>query len=194
MATLDAAAVLRNPSVELARDGTAPLFYRLEVTYPWRGPDAGSRESAVTRTYKRLAGEGAIRLGDLVEVTLAMKLGEQHSYVAVADPLPAGLVAINSALSSEGRVPSKNPDQESGWEVDGRWTYTFDPDHLELRDDRVQAFRDHVWKGPYRFSYVARAVCEGTFVVPPVKVEPMYQPEHALFSAETGLTIEAAAP
>jgi len=44
-------------------------------------------------------------------------------------------------------------------------------------DDRVLAFKNRVWHGPYRFEYYARAVCAGTFVVPPAKVAAMYSPE-----------------
>ena len=50
------------------------------------------------------------------------------------------------------------------------------PNHFELRDDRVLAFRNQAWKGTYQYAYYARAVCEGEFVLPPTKVQLMYEP------------------
>lgn len=43
----------------------------------------------------------------------------------------------------------------------------------------------------FRFSYVARASAPGTFVVPPARCEPMYEPELAVYSEEAGLVIAA---
>ena len=52
----------------------------------------------------------------------------------------------------------------------------FRPNHLEMREDRVLAFRDWVYSGPQVFEYYARAVCQGTFVAPATKVSAMYAP------------------
>jgi uncharacterized protein YfaS (alpha-2-macroglobulin family) len=41
----------------------------------------------------------------------------------------------------------------------------------------VLAFRNRAWNGIYEYSYYARAVCEGEFVMPSTKIQLMYDPE-----------------
>ncbi len=47
----------------------------------------------------------------------------------------------------------------------------------EIRDDRVLFFVDHLSAGMFRYRYLARATTNGSFIVPPTKVEEMYTPE-----------------
>jgi uncharacterized protein YfaS (alpha-2-macroglobulin family) len=48
---------------------------------------------------------------------------------------------------------------------------------MEIKNDRVLAFRNRAWNGIYEYSYYARAVCEGEFVMPSTKIQLMYDPE-----------------
>ncbi|CAF1571116.1 unnamed protein product, partial [Didymodactylos carnosus] len=52
------------------------------------------------------------------------------------------------------------------------------PEHENLRDERVEAFRSLLWPGVYEWSYIMRATCAGIFVIPPAKAEEMYSPEN----------------
>ena len=47
---------------------------------------------------------------------------------------------------------------------------------LDVRDDRMILFGNLAENGLARHVYAARAVVPGTFVVPPVRVECMYDP------------------
>ena len=143
-------------------------------------------------------------MGDLVRVTIEFTPPPRGSaYVALDDPLPAGLVAINTAFKTEEFLPDDNDaendseDGEDGSYWDRYWSpdgfYRFVPDRLEIRDDRVTAFSNMIWGGqdqPFRFVYYARAVCEGEFVAPPAKVERMYEPEVNGYTPRTVLKIE----
>ncbi|CAF4235411.1 unnamed protein product, partial [Adineta steineri] len=51
-------------------------------------------------------------------------------------------------------------------------------EHENLRDERAEAFRSLLWPGVYEWSYVMRATCAGTFIMPPAKAEEMYSPEN----------------
>ncbi|MBI4861770.1 MAG: hypothetical protein HY815_16150 [Candidatus Riflebacteria bacterium] len=179
------------PAVELSRAGTVPLFWRLEATYPWRGADVNTADAPIRRTYRRLAGDGEIRVGDLVEVSLQFDLPRALDYLALNDPLPAGLVAINTAIKAEEPVEPKSA-HVTGWSPDGRWVCPFVPSRVEVRSDRVLAFKEYGWKGRYRFDYVARAVCQGRFAVPPAQVEPMYSSHDSIYSASADLEVVAA--
>jgi uncharacterized protein YfaS (alpha-2-macroglobulin family) len=99
----------------------------------------------------------------------------------VDDPLPAGLVAINSAIKTEERVGPRR--RGSDEEEDEYWDYweggfiKFVPSFFEIRDDRVLVFKDSTWRGQYQYAYYARAVCEGEFVMPSTKIQLMYEPD-----------------
>jgi uncharacterized protein YfaS (alpha-2-macroglobulin family) len=47
---------------------------------------------------------------------------------------------------------------------------------MDVRDDRMILFTDFYWTGEYHFYYALRAVTEGSFVLPPIKAECMYDP------------------
>ncbi len=94
------------------------------------------------------------------------------------DPLPAGLMALNTAFKTEELVPedddSERYDDFDYVTADG--SIRFRPNYFEIRTDRVLAFRDQVYSGSQRFEYYCRAVCEGKFVLPATRVAAMYSP------------------
>jgi uncharacterized protein YfaS (alpha-2-macroglobulin family) len=47
----------------------------------------------------------------------------------------------------------------------------------EVRDDRVLFFADQLPAGLSHYRYLARATTKGRFVLPPTRVEEMYEPE-----------------
>jgi uncharacterized protein YfaS (alpha-2-macroglobulin family) len=95
--------------------------------------------------------------------------------VALVDPLPAGLEAMNPALAVTGSVPA-DPDQGDTIKYWWWWNWTW-YDHQNLRDEQAEAFSPLVWEGVYTYTYVTRATTPGRFVVPPAKAEEMYAPE-----------------
>ena len=110
------------------------------------------------------------------------------------DPLPAALVAINTALKTEEATPQvangeENGDLQGYALLDG--TILYHPNFFEIRDERVLAFRDWLYSGRYRFEYYARAVCEGHFLVPATKVAAMYSPGVNGFTGQTDIIIKA---
>jgi uncharacterized protein YfaS (alpha-2-macroglobulin family) len=188
---IDPVSFLSRPELALERASKGVLMYRLAATYPWFGPEVSDANAKIKRTYRRLAGDGPIRVGDLVEVELLADLPWSYDYGALVDPLPAGLVAVNSALKSE-QQPVQPGREDYGGYVGNDYVSTFQPAYLEIRDDRVSAYRNYGWGGKQRFSYVARAVMEGTFAVPPAQLEPMYKPETAIYSPPATLTVQPA--
>ncbi len=91
--------------------------------------------------------------GQLVQVELSIEgFGLQH--VVVEDLLPAGLEVENPRLNSAANIGAGD----------------FSDSRLQVRDDRVVLMGD----GMGKFVYLARAVTPGTYVVPPVHAECMY--------------------
>ncbi|MCZ7668761.1 MAG: hypothetical protein M5U34_16965 [Chloroflexi bacterium] len=159
------------------------MYYRLGLNY---APDdlaleALNRGFVVQRSYEGVDnpedvvqdedGVWHIKLGSRVRVKLMMVADNRRYHVALVDPLPAGLEAINPALAVSQSVPGGSGAPSPYW-----WWGTW-YDHQNMRDERLEAFSTLLWEGVYDYDYVARATTPGTFVVPPTKAEEMYAPE-----------------
>jgi uncharacterized protein YfaS (alpha-2-macroglobulin family) len=120
-------------------------------------------------------GTWRIRAGAKVRVRLTMVVPSRRYHVALVDPLPAGLEAMNPAIAVTGSIPQ---DPKSDTMQRGYWWW-WRPwfEHQNMRDERVEAFASLVWEGVHTYTYVARATTPGIFVVPPTKAEEMYHPE-----------------
>ena len=131
-------------------------------------------------------------MGDIVKVrvdidVIGLSYSEPYSYVVIDDPLPSGLVAINSAIKTEEHVETQE-DESSYWNNDG--TYKLVPNFVEFKDDRVLVFKDKMyWNGTYQYTYYARAIMEGDFVLPSTKVQLMYSPQVSGFTPKDRIQI-----
>ena len=110
-----------------------------------------------------------------------------YSYVVIDDPLPSGLVAINSAIKPEEQVDTQE-DEKNYWNSEG--TYDLVPSFVEFKDDRVLIFKDKMkWSGTYQYTYYARAIMEGDFVLPSTKAQLMYSPHVSGFTPKNRVQI-----
>jgi hypothetical protein len=171
----------------LAKQGTGRLYYRVGMTYAPSDlrPPPAEHGFTVTRQYEPVDDPGdvkrdadgtwRVKAGAKVRVRVTMVVPSRRYHVALVDPLPAGLEAMNPALATTGTVP-QDPSAEPNNGVPWWWRSTW-YEHQNLRDERVEAFASLVWDGVYDYTYVARATTPGTFVVPPPKAEEMYMPE-----------------
>jgi uncharacterized protein YfaS (alpha-2-macroglobulin family) len=117
----------------------------------------------------------AYQAGELVKVTLTLRLPKERRFVAVADPLPAGFEPVESwfatTASDLARVEEENGPSGEWWRDRGGF------DHVERHDDRVLLFATRLAEGEHEFSYVVRATTAGTFRAAPARAEEMYEPE-----------------
>jgi uncharacterized protein YfaS (alpha-2-macroglobulin family) len=195
------------PSLTIARDGTGKLFYTARLrTFAPESPEAVDRGFQVARRYTRedvttatAAGSPAVpsasmttfEAGDLIRVTVAVTLRGEGRYLALTDPLPAGLEPLDgwfqTTASDLGRVATRMTGQGSDWLA--RWRRgTFD--HVEKHDDRVVAFATRLGSGRHEFSYLVRATTSGTFTAAGARVEAMYAPEVTGRSAASTITVK----
>jgi len=162
-------------SGELVVRTSDPARCSVRLTVARRDPELGpvSRGIEVSREFldadsgKKV--QGAVPLGKLVRVRVIVKTGEDRHFVALVDPLPAGLEPVNTRLDTS--VREERGEEEYDGESNPDWTY------IEMRDDRVQAFADFLPTGELQLEYLARAMTPGRFVAPPSHAEAMYQPE-----------------
>jgi uncharacterized protein YfaS (alpha-2-macroglobulin family) len=127
----------------------------------------------IQRSYSKIKDDGSLaeaknlRVGDRVLVTLRIEVRQSAHYLAVDDPLPAILEAVNPAFKSQAVNVG---DEAAGFEGFS--------DFREQREDRALFFGDHVAPGNYTIRYVARVRAAGTVTAPAAKIEEMYHPEH----------------
>lgn len=170
----------------LSKEGAGRLYYRLGMQYAPTNLKLAAADYGFTveRVYEAVDnptdvrrdadGTWHIKAGAKVRVRLTMVAPSRRYHVALVDPLPAGLEALNPALAVTGSIPrdEKDPNAKRGWWWSWQWF-----EHQNMRDERVEAFTSLLWEGVYNYSYIARATTPGSFVVPPTKAEEMYHPE-----------------
>jgi len=168
----------------LQKDGAGRMYYRIGLDYAPRDLNLSPADHgfAVERRYEAVDdpmdvrrdadGTWRIRAGAKVRVNLSMVATGRRLHVALVDPLPAGLEAINPALAVSEQVPGDPGTVQPYW-----WWHRPWYEHQNLRDERVEAFASLLWEGVHSYSYVARATTPGHFVVPPPHAEEMYHPE-----------------
>ncbi len=152
---------------------------------------SGSRQLAVARSYARLTAvrqrngsflyreqplEGPIRPGDVLTVRLTVAGSKDWRYLALEDPLPAGVEAIQDTAA----YPLENGSRDWWW---------YGP-RVEYRDSKTTFFLESFEAGRYEFVYLVRAVSSGEFVAVPAQIAPMYVPEVAASSEPTTITID----
>jgi alpha-2-macroglobulin len=172
----------------LDKSGAGRLYYRIGMQYAPRDltPGASDHGFTVERRYEAIDapddvrrdpdGSWRIRAGARLRVRVTMVAQTRRYHVALVDPLPAGLEALNPALAISAAPPNDGADplptrHRSFW-APGPWFQ-----HQNLRDERAEAFTPLLWEGVHEYAYIARATTPGVFIVPPAKAEEMYQPE-----------------
>jgi hypothetical protein len=123
-----------------------------------------------------------LKAGARVRVRVRLFNPARRYHVALVDPLPAGLEALNPELATTGPLPEESSEEgvsRYGRGVTDYYRYWLGPwyEHQNLRDDRAEAFTSLLWEGEHEYLYFARATTPGLFVVPPAKAEEMYAPE-----------------
>lgn len=109
---------------------------------------------------------GRMEAGQNVLVELTVVVTGRRHFVAVEDPIPAGLEVVNFRFET------------SSLQSLSSFSSAYDPFyHSEILDDRVLLFADEIQPGIHRYRYLARATTPGTFVVAPARAHEMYQPE-----------------
>jgi len=178
------------------KDGQGRLYYRIGLRYAPTDLELEPRDQGfvVQRSYEAVDDDGdvvrnddgswTIAAGARVRVRVTMVADSRRTHVALIDPLPAGLEAINPAFATSEPLPidpGDNPTPFISW---FNWF-----NHQNLRDDRAEAFTTWLGAGTYEYSYVARATIPGTFVVPPARAEQLYEPEVFGRSSSTTVTV-----
>jgi hypothetical protein len=161
-------------AVALAKTGPGRMYYRIGITYAPKRVDLPALDAGfiVRRSYEALDDPHdvektptgyRVRLGARVLVVVEAVTSMRRDGVALVDPMPAGFESVNTNLATSERAATGG--------LSAAWV------HLEMRDDRSEAFALTLPEGTHRFSYTVRATTPGTFAAAPAKAEEMYSPE-----------------
>lgn len=165
----------------ITADGPGPLYCGWSIAGVPLRPKTGVIEKGLSVRRRYLDESGGpigseLAHGDLVRVTVELHAPTQVRNLVVIDPLPGGLQIEDPALSTRWA----RPDSATGLQVN----------LAEKRDDRMVLFCDLDGGKQATFTYTARAVSRGEFVVPGVAAEAMYDPSlHAYRGSEGRLRV-----
>jgi hypothetical protein len=178
------------------QSGAGRLYYtaHLETFVPVEDVKSLTRGVSVARQYfnaddacfkPRKKGEEPIactpvtkaKVGDVLQVRLAIVAPNDLYYVKIEDPFPAGAEAVDTSLKTTSQI-NEAPELSrtspysyfDGW---GWWWFT----HTELRDEKAVLFASYLPAGTYEYTYQVRAGMSGTYKVIPSHAEEMYFPE-----------------
>ena len=160
------------------RNGGTVYWSAAALYYDTANADArqGSRQLAITRKYALLAPvtvkgrivyretpfNGSAKPGDVLTVRITAAGSPEWRYLALEDPLPAGVEAIQDTTAY--------PLERDAPDV---WWYG---SRVEYRDSKTVFFQETFESGRYEFAYLVKVTSPGQFRAVPAQISPMYVP------------------
>ncbi len=175
----------------LAKDGSGTLHYAVTYRYRTAGAAPGRLNGLrVTRVVRPANATAVLATMGLALPASSLELAAARVYdvelqivsdhpverVVIADPLPAGMEAVDTTFataSSALTVPA------ASWEIGDQ----------RIRTDRVEAYADHLDAGIYRLHYLARTVTPGTYAWPGAQAHLADRPEEFGRTAATVVVV-----
>jgi Large extracellular alpha-helical protein len=172
----------------LQAHGEGELFYSVDATFPTKDPETALDHGLVIETHLRdpvhpRGDESETGAGEILALDIVLQARLHQSNVAIDVPLPAGLEAINPDLPVESLAVGPNLVAYSD----------FAYEHQEQYAERVLIFPRLVRQGVARHTVFLRALIPGTYQIPNLRVEVMYNPEIRGRGRTSRLTILPAA-
>ncbi|MCB9744999.1 MAG: Ig-like domain-containing protein, partial [Alphaproteobacteria bacterium] len=176
---------------ELSFSGDGRVYYETRLRYAKETMPPRDAGFTLARGYSLLEGGGAggqVTPGALLQVELRVTTPVDRYDVAVIDPLPAGLEAVDTFFATTASSMSEEEQRDSGygyggyrdtgWSEGGLRTWSdWVFDHREMRDDGVYLYASYMPAGIHTYTYYARATTPGDYAHPASTVEEMYAPE-----------------
>ena len=158
-------------------DGDLGAFFQvIEQGFDSENPSGPERSGLeVSRELTPVTKDGPIRVGDPLEVVLRVRnvSARTLTHLAVVDLMPAGFEVVADTIKS-----GANTVAGAGF--------------TELREDRNVFFIDLAANREWMVKFRIKAVCPGTFIVPSVLAEDMYDRGIHGTSKPSSITVEAA--
>ncbi|HEY6040903.1 MAG TPA: alpha-2-macroglobulin family protein, partial [Anaerolineae bacterium] len=191
----------------LNKNGDGKMYYSAFLNYylPVENLPALNRGLIVGRQYEAVDPQTlkptgklvtSAKIGDYVQVRLALIAPTDMNYLVLEDYLPAGFEAVDttlktSSVAAQGPVLKDQNAPKTG-DIYARWfmPYWGFWAHSEIRDDRVAVFATYLGRGVYEYTYTIRASVAGEFRTLPARAWEMYFPD--VFGRSAGATFVVA--
>ena len=158
---------------------------------PVKAPQANGLRVVRTVTPLQEKVPGQASRGDVWRVRLSVEAGQDVSWVALNDPIPAGARILGEGSESDGRDarlagPSgvggpagagAAGDAGDAGDGSGRDPLRLRPAYVERSFGGFRAYYAHVPRGRFHIDYTLRLNNAGEFALPATRVEAMYAPE-----------------
>ncbi|MFD1805796.1 alpha-2-macroglobulin [Pasteurella oralis] len=159
-------------NLAFVNNSTQPAWFALtQVGYPQKADDKALADGLeIYRTYTDEKGQplNSVRIGDTIYATIKVRsISDYLTDVIITDLYPAGFEVIWQSGVEEASA--------DGWY----------PQHSEVREDRILSYGD-VEGEMKTLKYQLKAVNIGTFQIPPVYAESMYDRSIKAYSASEG--------
>lgn len=155
-------------TVKLKSEGSGRVYYGYRIKFLAQPREEPANEGfEISRSIKPLDGK-TLKAGGRALITITVKTPQDRLFVAVNEPVPAGLEIVNASMPMAGG-DGMSEAMESSW----RSGFT----HSEQYEDRLVLMADYLSAGEHSYTYLAQAVTSGDFFVPAAKAECIYEPE-----------------
>jgi uncharacterized protein YfaS (alpha-2-macroglobulin family) len=144
----------------------------LKMTYQQNFSDITAVSSGVAITRKRyvkredtwqlVKQNDQLRVGELVKTTIIINSPTTREHIALTDPVPGGVEAINPALGNQSYISELGQDWRSHTQ-------------LEIRNGKVYWYLRNLAKGDTKLSYYSRVKHQGNYHIAPAQIEAMYR-------------------
>ena len=124
--------------------------------------------------------EAPFQLGDEILITYRLQSSRPQSFLALEDPLPAGLEVLNTSLFGK----FYQPPAEDGVQAASL-------SHSEIHDSQTSLFFDETPAGLLSHSILARATAAGSFAWPAAQISPMYDSRFYARTAPASCAVQA---
>lgn len=155
--------------IKVTKNGEGQIYSILVVNefHTDRNAKALDHGLTVKREYVNEKGEQyTLAVGDTVTVKITVSgLKAEEKYGVINDELPSGLVPINPLFKSE------------QYGNRGNYYYSYDVTDREITQNGMVLSLYQIAAGERTYTYRARVISEGTFIVPPATASLMYAPE-----------------
>jgi hypothetical protein len=192
--TISAPATPGENKVRIVKAGTGTVYWSAAANYyDTATADArhGSYQLALTRKYALLTPvtvknrivyretpfTGTANPGDVLTVRITAAGSPEWRYLALEDPLPAGVEAIQDTTA----YPLEKPKPDEWWYGS----------RVEYRDSRTVFFQETFERGRYEYAYLVKVIAPGQFRAVPAQISPMYVPGVHASSEPQTFTIAA---
>lgn len=166
--------------LSIVQTGEGQLYSTLLINEFHTDENAKALENGmyITREYVNEKGDYSLAVGDTALVKLTVGgLKSEENYAVIRDELPSGLVPINQAFENEQYGIHSNDYYNS-----------YNITDMEVTENGMVMSLYRIAPEERTYTYRARVVSEGKFIVPPATVSLMYAPE--IYGRSEAQTIE----